>query len=221
MVLFFTTREKSVVAIETSRDLSGEEISKLSWLLGEARVSEVPVLKGWYAGPRKEMLTPWSTNAVEITQNMGIEGIVRMEELVPVAGPGVPFDHMLQALYHNPGQEIFTIHHQPEPVREITDIAACNEQEGLALSQEEVEYLQSVAEALGRPLTDSEVFGFSQVNSEHCRHKIFNGTFVIDGKEQEETLFQLIKKTSQVNPNKIVSAYRDNCSFVEIGRAHV
>ncbi len=215
MVLFFTTREKSVVAIETSRDLSGEEISKLSWLLGEARVSEVPVLKGWYAGPRKEMLTPWSTNAVEITQNMGIEGIVRMEELVPVAGPGVPFDHMLQALYHNPGQEIFTIHHQPEPVREITDIAACNEQEGLALSQEEVEYLQSVAEALGRPLTDSEVFGFSQVNSEHCRHKIFNGTFVIDGKEQEETLFQLIKKTSQVNPNKIVSAYRDNCSFVE------
>lgn len=100
-------------------------------------------------------------------------------------------------------------------MREITDIAACNEQEGLALSQEEVEYLQSVAEALGRPLTDSEVFGFSQVNSEHCRHKIFNGTFVIDGKEQEETLFQLIKKTSQVNPNKIVSAYRDNCSFVE------
>lgn len=90
MVLFFTTREKSVVAIETSRDLSGEEISKLSWLLGEARVSEVPVLKGWYAGPRKEMLTPWSTNAVEITQNMGIEGIVRMEELVPVAGPESP-----------------------------------------------------------------------------------------------------------------------------------
>ncbi len=68
---------------------------------------------------------------------------------------------------------------------------------------------------MGRPLTDSEVYGFAQVNSEHCRHKIFNGTFVIDGKEMESSLFQMIKKTSKENPNKIVSAYKDNCSFVQ------
>ena len=65
---------------------------------------------------------------------------------------------------------------------------------------------------MGRKLTDGEVFGFSQVNSEHCRHKIFNGTFIIDGVEQEMSLFQMIKKTSKENPNKIVSAYKDNCS---------
>ena len=65
----------------------------------------------------------------------------------------------------------------------IDDISAYNKSEGLALSPEEEDYLRQLAQRLGRPLTDSEVFGFSQVNSEHCRHKIFNGTFVIDGEE--------------------------------------
>jgi phosphoribosylformylglycinamidine synthase len=88
-------------------------------------------------------------------------------------------------------------------------------QEGLSLSDEEVAYLEGVAEKIGRPLTDSEVFGFSQVNSEHCRHKIFNGTFVIDGKEKPTSLFKLIKKTSETNPNDIVSAYKDNVAFVK------
>ena len=215
MILFFSTRQQTVIAVQTSVGLSSGDISKLSWLLGEASVSGAAVLEGWYVGPRREMVTPWSTNAVEITQNMGIAGIVRMEELFPVAGSEAPYDHMLQALYHDPGQDFFTVNHLPEPVMEVTDIAAYNEKEGLALSDDEVEYLHTVAVALGRNLTDSEVFGFSQVNSEHCRHKIFNGTFVIDGEEQELSLFQMIKKTSQVNPNTIVSAYRDNCSFVE------
>ncbi|MEE3227308.1 MAG: phosphoribosylformylglycinamidine synthase, partial [Bacteroidota bacterium] len=95
------------------------------------------------------------------------------------------------------------------------DIQAYNEQEGLALSEEEVAYLESVAERIGRPLTDSEVFGFSQVNSEHCRHKIFNGTFVIDGKTMPSSLFKMIRKTSEANPNEIVSAYKDNVAFVK------
>ncbi len=215
MILFFTTRHATVAAVQSSSPLSAEAIEKLVWLLGEATLAETSVLEGWFCGPRREMITPWSTNAVEITQNMGIEGIIRMEELFPVTDTEVPYDHMLQVLYHNPGQDIFTVNRLPEPVMEVTDIAAYNEKEGLALSEEEVEYLHSVAGALGRYLTDSEVFGFSQVNSEHCRHKIFNGIFIIDGKEQELSLFQLIKKTSQVNPNKIVSAYRDNCSFVQ------
>ena len=72
-----------------------------------------------------------------------------------------------------------------------------------------------LAKELGRKLTDSEVFGFSQVNSEHCRHKIFNGTFIIDGKEKELTLFQLIKKTSKENPNFLISAYKDNVAFIK------
>ena len=83
------------------------------------------------------------------------------------------------------------------------------------MSDEEVDYLNSLAEKLGRKLTDSEVFGFSQVNSEHCRHKIFNGVFVIDGQEQPVSLFKLIRKTSETNPNSIVSAYKDNVAFLK------
>jgi hypothetical protein len=119
------------------------------------------------------------------------------------------------ACIHGLDQDLFTIHHTPEPILEIDDIKTFNEKEGLALSQEEIDYLNNVSVALGRKLTDSEVFGFSQVNSEHCRHKIFNGTFIIDGKEKEATLFQLIKKTSKENPNYIVSAYKDNVAFIK------
>lgn len=161
------------------------------------------------------MITPWSTNAVEITQTMGLVGIERMEEFFPVADETVAYDPMLQVLYQSLDQELFTVHHAPQPVLEIDDIAAYSNKEGLALSQEEVEYLKDVSWKLGRKLTDSEVFGFSQVNSEHCRHKIFNGTFIIDGKEKALTLFQLIKKTSKENPNFIVSAYKDNVAFIE------
>lgn len=215
MILFFKTPVNSIIAVQSANALSGGDIDKLIWLLGEATPLESKTLTGYYVGPRKEMITPWSTNAVEITQNMAIPGIVRMEEFVEVPDASAGYDPMLRSLYKGLGQDVFTIEKQPDSILEIEDIASYNDREGLALSEEEIAYLNGVAEKLGRKLTDSEVFGFSQVNSEHCRHKIFNGTFIIDGVEQEMSLFQLIKKTSKVNPNKIVSAYRDNCSFVE------
>jgi phosphoribosylformylglycinamidine synthase len=215
MILFFQTPQDTFIALNSSQSLTPEDIEKLIWLFGDAQKLDNEVLTGWFVGPRKEMLTPWSTNAVEIAQNMGISGILRIEEYVEVGGPDAGFDPMLKALYHNLDQHIFTIDKKPDPILEIADIAAYNEQEGLALSEEEINYLNSVSEKLNRKLTDGEVFGFSQVNSEHCRHKIFNGTFVIDGVEQELSLFQLIKKTSQQNPNFIISAYKDNCSFVQ------
>ena len=171
-------------------------------------------LDGHFVGPRKEMITPWSTNAVEITQNMGLQGIERIEEFVSVRNESAAHDPMLQALYRTLDQDLFTIHHRPDPIYEVSDLAAYNRKEGLALNDEEIAYLNDVSGKLGRKLTDSEVFGFSQVNSEHCRHKIFNGTFIIDGKEKELTLFQLIKKTSQKHPNFIVSAYKDNVAFI-------
>ena len=214
MVLFFETPQDTVIAVDFHDLFTGEDILRLTWLFGDARWTEVAQMVGSFIGPRKEMLTPWSTNAVEITQNMGITGIARIEEFIRTEGKDVHFDPMLQAKYEIIGQDVFVVDKQPDPVIEIEDIAACNQQEGLALSEDEIGYLNSVSEALGRKLTDSEVFGFSQVNSEHCRHKIFNGTFIIDGVEKEYSLFQLIKKTSKENPNKIVSAYRDNCSFV-------
>jgi phosphoribosylformylglycinamidine synthase len=144
-----------------------------------------------------------------------LKGIVRIEEFFQVENENADYDHMLQRKYDGLNQRIFVIEKLPDPILNIDDIAAYNQQEGLALSDDEIEYLNSVSTAMGRPLTDSEVYGFAQVNSEHCRHKIFNGTFVIDGKEMESSLFQMIKKTAKVNPNKIVSAYKDNCSFVQ------
>jgi phosphoribosylformylglycinamidine synthase len=123
------------------------------------------------------------------------------------------FDPMLQSEYFVLDQNIFTVARQPESIIYIEDIAQYNQTQGLALSAEEIEYLEGLSKKLGRQLTDSEVFGFSQVNSEHCRHKIFNGQFIIDGQQKELSLFQLIKKTSTENPNSLVSAYKDNVAF--------
>ena len=214
MIAFFRKSE-TVYAVETERPLADTDLQKLTWLFGDAECVAESVLKETFVGPRREMVTPWSTNAVEITQNMGITGIRRIEEF-RVSGEGIRnFDPMLQHLYEGLNQEIFHIDKEPEPVRDVTDIAAYNVQEGLALSSEEIGYLVKLSEKIGRALTDSEVFGFSQVNSEHCRHKIFNGTFVIDGKEMPESLFSLIKKTSKANPGLLVSAYKDNVAFIE------
>lgn len=214
MILFFRSQANTIYAVGSVQSLQNSDVQKLTWLFGGAVPVAAQQLDGWYIGPRKEMITPWSTNAVEITQNMGIAGIQRIEEFW-VVETGAPYDRMLQFLYQGLDQELFTIHHTPDPIREVDDIHAYSEKEGLALSKEEIEYLENTARQLGRKLTDSEVFGFSQVNSEHCRHKIFNGTFVIDGQEKPSTLFQLIKKTSKENPNYLVSAYKDNVAFIK------
>lgn len=213
MVSFFQTPSGNIIAVQTSFTLNDDFIQRLTWAFSGATMLDSDEVSGFFVGPRREMITPWSTNAVEVTQNMGIEGIVRIEEFFPVASTDAEHDSMLQRIYNGLNQRIFTIDKTPEPIIEIDDIEAYNQQEGLALSEDEVEYLNSVSQRLGRKLTDSEVFGFSQVNSEHCRHKIFNGTFIIDGEEKESSLFKLIKKTSQTNPNKLVSAYKDNVAF--------
>ncbi len=215
MILFFRNNSPLLYAVGHAQPFSSSDIDKLTWLFGGAKPIDQKELKGTFVGPRKEMITPWSTNAVEITQTMGISGIARIEEFMEVEGADFAFDRMLQHVYKQLDQDLFTIHHQPEPIVEIENVAVYNEKEGLALSQEEIDYLNQVSKSLGRKLTDSEVFGFSQVNSEHCRHKIFNGTFVIDGREREMTLFQLIKKTSKENPNYLVSAYKDNVAFIK------
>jgi phosphoribosylformylglycinamidine synthase len=214
MIQYFRSG-KTVYAVQYGSGFQPGDISKLEWLFGEARLVDQQTLAGFFVGPRREMVTPWSTNAVEITQNMGISGIVRIEEFVEVDNADAVYDHMLQRLYNSLGQDIFTIQKEPDPIKYIDNIAGYNRQEGLALSAEEVDYLNEVSCKIGRKLTDSEVFGFSQVNSEHCRHKIFNGKFIIDGAEQPESLFQLIKKTSKSNPGRIVSAYKDNVAFIE------
>ena len=215
MILFFRTPQKSVIATQVDHQLSSEEIHELSWLFGNATLENASSLEGWYVGPRREMITPWSTNAVEITQNMNLHGIARIEEYFPVSGEDAEHDPMLQRMYNGLNQDIFTVNIEPAPIQYVEDLESYNEAEGLALSPAEIEYLHGVEKQLGRQLTDSEVFGFAQINSEHCRHKIFGGSFIIDGKEMPSSLFAMIKKTTKENPHKIISAYKDNVAFAE------
>jgi phosphoribosylformylglycinamidine synthase len=215
MIQFFKSFAQTVLAVEVHHPFSSGDIQKLVWLFDGAIPEEAAQVEGWYVGPRREMITPWSTNAVEITQNMGFSGISRIEEYVAVDSGEAAYDPMLQRICKGLDQELFAVHKQAAPILYIEDIAAYNRAEGLALNEDEVAYLNELSRKSGRKLTDSEVYGFAQVNSEHCRHKIFNGVFVIDGEEQENSLFQLIKKTSEKNPNRLVSAYKDNVAFTE------
>ena len=215
MILFFGNQDRKVFAVQTAKEVSAENISKLNWLFGNQPKINAASIDAFFIGPRAAMITPWSTNAVEISQNMGIEGIIRIEEFIASTKDFFDFDPMISQKFEHLHQDIFTINVTPEKVLEIDNISDYNNKEGLALNDEEVIYLEDLAKKLGRKLTDSEVFGFSQVNSEHCRHKIFNGTFVIDGEEKPVSLFKMIRKTSETNPNDIVSAYKDNVAFVK------
>lgn len=216
MIVFFKKGVSTLFAVETNHKFNESECQRLTWLFGGAKCLKATSVKGSFIGPRKEMVTPWSTNAVEITQNMGIHGITRIEQFRRGNAESGGFDKMLERVYADGlNKNVFNVSRKPDPIVYIEDIAEYNRLEGLALSPDEENYLRRLSDKLGRPLTDSEVFGFSQVNSEHCRHKIFNGTFVIDGEEKPLSLFKLIKKTSAENPNSLISAYKDNVAFVK------
>jgi phosphoribosylformylglycinamidine synthase len=214
MISFFTKDNNHVFAVEFEGILSSEILRKLEWLFSNSSYNPAKIIKSKYVGPRANMITPWSTNAVEITQNMGINGIKRIEEFFSYDDE-YSYDIMTNELYQKLDQNIFSIKIQPEKSIEITNIEEYNKTEGLALSDEEVKYLEDLSIKINRKLTDSEVFGFSQVNSEHCRHKIFNGTFIINDIEKEDSLFQMIKKTTKLNNNSVVSAYKDNVAFIK------
>jgi phosphoribosylformylglycinamidine synthase len=214
MVYFFHKKNQIYFLVQSNSKLSSNDLKKLQWLFDGAELQQGSRVEGFFVGPRKEMITPWSTNAVEITQNMGIAGIERIEEFKKVESENADFDPMLQQFYNGLDQDIFTITNLPESIRNIENISDYNQDEGLALSDDEIEYLESISQKIKRPLTDSEIYGFAQINSEHCRHKIFNGSFVIDGVEMKDSLFALIKKTAAENPNKLVSAYKDNVAFI-------
>jgi len=143
MILFFRTKADTRYAVGTAQPLQKTDVQKLTWLFGGAEPLTEQVLEGRFLGPRKEMITPWSTNAVEITQTMGIAGITRIEEFEPAENSEVSFDRMLQHKYTSLDQDLFTIVHTPEQIIEVDDIKAYSDKEGLALSNEEISYLES------------------------------------------------------------------------------
>ena len=213
MIFFFGDPKIEVFAVEAIKSISKENIKKFNWLF-EKKIISKEVVYGNFIGPKKTMVTPWSTNAVEITQNMGITGIKRIEKYRPFK-KGLYFDFMLIEKINELNQSIFEIDFEPERKIDVKNIFQYNKDYGLSLSDAEINYLNSISKKLKRPLTDSEVFGFSQVNSEHCRHKIFNGEFIIDKIKKKKSLFSLIKETSKKNPNSIISAYKDNVAFID------
>ena len=213
MILFFGNPKLKVFAVEISKRLSIESIKKLSWVF-DSNIIEVEEITEKFIGPKSSMITPWSTNAVEITRNMGLKYINRIEVFVSYL-ISTEYDRMIHEEYKTLNQNIFKKYHIPEKINLIDDLKKYNDEQGLALDDFEISYLQGLSIKIGRKLTDSEVYGFSQVNSEHCRHKIFNGQFIIDGEEKSSSLFELIKSTSKENKNSIVSAYSDNVAFIK------
>ena len=214
MIEFFGNEKKKVYVVQSTSKLEIFDLDKLHWLFNNEPRIEVSEIAEKFYGPRSSMVSPWSTNAVEITKIMGIEKILRIEEFFSFQN-NKNYDPMLFTEYVKLDQNIFENNTAPEKIKEINNIKLFNDEEGLALSLQEIEYLERLSIKMKRKLTDSEVFGFSQVNSEHCRHKIFNGHFLINKKVKSLSLFEMIKKTSKKNPNSIVSAYKDNVAFIE------
>ncbi|MDE7155513.1 MAG: phosphoribosylformylglycinamidine synthase, partial [Muribaculaceae bacterium] len=151
MVTFFKKGLDTVYAVESDHKFSDSEKERLTWLFSGAKPLSSTSLRGSYIGPRKEMITPWSTNAVEITQNMGLSGITRIEQFFLVRDENSTFDKMLQRRYDGLNSRIFAIDKKPDPIVYIDDIEKYNEEEGLALSVDEENYLRNLSKKLGRP----------------------------------------------------------------------
>ena len=223
--------------VETSGELDEAALERLKSILdyGQAPENSPAGSLEYLVLPRLGTLSPWSSKATDIAHHCRLESVLRIERgmhLTLEVGASLTSESSvaIQALLHDrmtqtllvPGQEdrVFQ-HHAPsrvDTVPVLTEgrpaLVTANQTLGLALSDDELDYLAESFAALGRDPTDVELMMFAQANSEHCRHKIFNGQFILDGKEMESSLFQLIKKTSRENPNKIVSAYKDNVAFI-------
>jgi phosphoribosylformylglycinamidine synthase len=148
MIHFFGNKDSKVFAVQTTKELAKTTISKLTWLFANQPKIEETSIDAFFVGPRAAMITPWSTNAVEITQNMGIDGIIRIEEFHASTEAFADFDPMISEKFNGLHQESFTINIEPETILNIADIAAYNQQEGLALNNEEIEYLEGVSKKL-------------------------------------------------------------------------
>ncbi|HHZ68922.1 MAG TPA: phosphoribosylformylglycinamidine synthase, partial [Methylococcaceae bacterium] len=193
--------------------------------------------------PREGTISPWSSKATEIAQRCGLVGVLRLERAIEyrltvqgdvdvsadlVSLAGILYDRMTQAIcLESERPEIFE-QAEPKPLATIAVLEAgrdalvqADESLGLALSADEIDYLLASFQGLGRDPTDVELMMFAQANSEHCRHKIFNAQWTLDGVEQGQTLFGMIRNTYHCNPEGVLSAYSDNSSVIKGSLAQV
>ncbi len=177
--------------------------------------------------PRPGTISPWSSKATDITHNSGLTEVNRLERGIAYYIQGVVFDEKVAAGLHDrmtetvlpslADAEVLFETHQPKPLKqvELSKLTDVNREMGLALSDDEIEYLREEYGKLGRDPTDVELMMFAQLNSEHCRHKIFNADWVINGEKQPKSLFKMIKNTYEKGGEDVLSAYHDNAAVLK------
>ena len=186
---------------------------------------------GIFVTPRKGTISPWSSKATDIFKHCGLDAVRRVERGMVLRledgdgnlldQPAAPFfDRMVEGAYHDVSD--FFARPDPQPLKMVplikegrSALARANTELGLALNNEEMDYLFDAYQAIQRDPTDVELVMFGQVNSEHCRHKIFNADWKIDGAEQTQTLFEMIRNTHKLTPDHTLVAYRDNAGVAE------
>jgi len=219
-----------------------QEVLEQILTYGPRMSEEAPAGELFLVIPRPGTISPWSSRATDIARHCGIEAIQRLERGIAfyaATADGSPLTDAekaaLRPLIHDRMTEaVFAsltdaqkLYHTAEPAPLSTvdilsggkaALEAANAEMGLALSPDEVDYLIENFQRMGRNPTDVELMMFAQANSEHCRHKIFNADWVIDGVAQAQSLFGMIRNTHKLNPGKTVVAYADNASIVEGGK---
>lgn len=223
---------------ELSAPLSDEEQTRLASLLtyGPHLSSHTPAGKLLLVTPRPGTISPWSSKATDIAHNCGLQQVARLERGVAYYVEASTLsadqwqrvaaelhDRMMESVFGSlqEAENLFA-HHQPAPVASVdmlgqgrSALEEANRRLGLALAEDEIDYLLDAFTALNRNPNDIELYMFAQANSEHCRHKIFNADWVIDGEQQPKSLFKMIKNTFEKTPDHVLSAYKDNAAVME------
>ena len=223
---------------DVSAPLSSDEQTKLQRLLkyGPSLAEHAPTGRLLLVTPRPGTISPWSSKATDIAHNCGLSQVLRLERGLAfyVQAPQLTeaqwaqlgallHDRMMETLFGNleDASALFA-QHQPAPVQHVdilgegrSALETANIKLGLALAQDEIDYLMEAFTSLGRNPTDIELYMFAQANSEHCRHKIFNADWIIDGETQPKSLFKMIKNTFEQTPDHVLSAYKDNAAVME------
>ena len=223
---------------DVSTPLSADEQSRLQRLLkyGPSLAEHAPQGRLLLVTPRPGTISPWSSKATDIAHNCGLPQVRRLERGLAfyVQAPQLTeaqwqtlgtllHDRMMETVFGDLAQaEQLFAHHTPQPVKSVDllgegrqALVQANISLGLALADDEIDYLVAAFTALGRNPNDIELYMFAQANSEHCRHKIFNADWIIDGEKQPKSLFKMIKNTMEQTPDYVLSAYKDNAAVME------
>jgi len=224
--------------VDVSAPLADAEKVRLQRLLkyGPSLAGHAPEGRLILVTPRPGTISPWSSKATDIAHNCGLYQVLRLERGMAfyIKAPQLSETQwsQLAALLHDRMVEVVLselsqaeqlfVHHQPAPMQSIdlsgagrSALEQANRKLGLALADDEIDYLLAAFKKLGRNPNDIELYMFAQANSEHCRHKIFNADWVIDGQPQAKSLFRMIKKTFEATPDYVLSAYKDNAAVME------